>query len=138
VAPQKDFLQEVRKRLLWTTPDRLLYAAIAGLLTHLPPRPSRLDARRSKGAMTALLLEGPVTPARARRALDGDSRHWIVENVRRVRLGQKGLAELARRGVRWSALQPVRVIAVVVSPELARQRRRWTRYLPAKTPVWIR
>jgi len=137
MAPHRDFLREVRERLLWPAPDRLLYAAIAGLLTHLPLHPSRLDAHGFRRRTTALLLEGAVTPARARKALEGDARHWVVENVRRVRLCRKGLAELARRGVRWSALQPVRVIAVVVSPELARQRLRWKKYLPAKTPVWI-
>lgn len=137
VAAHRDFLREVRKRLLWTAPDRLLYAAIAGLLTHLPLRPSRQDARGSRRRTTALLLEGPVTPARARRALDGDARHWIVENVRRVRLNPKELAELARRGVHWSVLEPLRVVAVVVSPELARSRSPWRRLLPAKTPVWV-
>jgi hypothetical protein len=130
-----DFLREVKERLLWPAPDRVLYAAIAGLLTHLPPAP----LRRARGSRrrTALLLEGAVTPARARKALEGDSRHWVVETARRVRLGRRDLAELARRGVRWSALQPVRVIAALVSPELAHRRSRWKRCLPAKTPVWI-
>ncbi len=132
----REFLRQVRERLLWTAPDRVLYAAIGGLLTQLPPKTPARHARAGR-KKTALLLEGAVTPARARQALACDARHWIVENVRRVRLGSSGLAELGRQGVRWSALQPVRVIAVVVSRKLARDRSRWKKYLPAKTPIWI-
>ena len=137
VAPDRVFLRNVRQRLLWTAPDRVLYAAIAGLVTRLPLPPSPRHAGSFGDRATALLLEGVVTPARAGKALEGDARYWVVENVRRVRLSRKGLAELARRGVRWSALQPVRVIAVVVSPELARAKSLWSRLLPARTPVWV-
>ncbi|HSS45673.1 MAG TPA: hypothetical protein VLO07_10050 [Thermoanaerobaculia bacterium] len=136
VAPDRAFLRNARQRLLWTAPDRVLYSAIAGLITRLPLPTSPRHAGSFGRRATALLLEGAVTPARAGKALEGDARHWIVEDVCRVRLGPKGLAELARRGVHWSVLEPLRVIAVVVSPELARQRSRWRKDLPAKTPVW--
>ena len=104
VAPDRVFLRNVRQRLLWTAPDRVLYSAIAGLITRLPLPPSPRHAGSFGRKATALLLEGAVTPARAGKALDCGARHWIVENVRRVRLGPKGLAELARWGVHWSVL----------------------------------
>jgi hypothetical protein len=132
-----DFLARLSQRVLWPAPHPELFGAIAGLLGHelpdAPPEAWRRETRRK----VAFLFEGLVTPARARAALASDARHWIAESVRRVRLSPAGLASLERQGVRWSALRPVRVVALIASPALARARGRWRRLLPPDTPVWV-
>ncbi|HEY6930392.1 MAG TPA: hypothetical protein VJA66_12010 [Thermoanaerobaculia bacterium] len=137
LARDLDFLTRLSERVLWPTPDPDLLGAIAGLLGHdlpeAPPQAWRRDAHRQ----VAFLFEGRVTPARARAALASDARHWIAESVRHVRLSRRGLVSLQRQGVRWSALRPVRVLALIASPALVRARRRWHRLLPAETPVWV-
>jgi hypothetical protein len=40
-------------------------------------------------------------------------------------------------GVRWRALEPVTVVAVLACPTLARARSRWKRLLPAGTRVMV-
>jgi hypothetical protein len=132
------FLEEVRRRALWQRPGTELAGAIAGLRGEhdLPagqstPRPS------GRGRTSALLLEGDVTRARALRAVDsGAPRHWIVERVQSVRIAAAPLDELRRLGIRWSALEPVEVIAVAASPELARVAARSPSRLPNGVPVW--
>jgi hypothetical protein len=86
----------------------------------------------------ALLLEGTVTSARARALISQDARLWIVENARRVRVSPALMERLRRQGVRWAALEPVSLVALLASPRLARVRSRWERLLPRATPVWIR
>jgi hypothetical protein len=95
--------------------------------------------RGGKGeTAAALLLEGTVTSARARALISQDARLWIVENVRRVRVSPALMERLRRQGVRWAALEPVSLVALLASPRLARVRSRWGRLLPRATPVWIR
>ena len=133
------FLQRARDRVLWPAPDPDIQAAIAGLLGHghdLPDSSAPVARGRARRKI-AFLFEGLVTPARVRAALESDARHWIVESALRVRLSERQLAHLRGQGVRWSALEPVRLIALAASPELARARRRWQRLLPAGTPVWL-
>lgn len=133
------FLQRARDRVLWPAPDPDLHGAIAGLLGHghdLPDSSAPVARGRARRKI-AFLFEGLVTPARVRAALQSDARHWIVESALRVRLSDRQLTRLRGEGVRWSALDPVRLIALVASPELARARRRWQRLLPAGTPVWL-
>lgn len=131
------FLEESRARLVWPAPPAALRAAIAGLLggEHAGPR-SRASARQR--VAPGLLLEGRVTRQRARRALESDARIWIVERAQLVRLPRLELDRLSALGVRWVALDPVRVIALFASPALARERARWRHLLPPRTPVWIR
>jgi len=106
------FVEAARARLLWQRPSPDAYDAISGLMTELPAR------RRKRSAAPAdpgpyLLLEGDVAAARARRVLASPVRRWIVEHVGRVRISHSRLAALAARGVRWSVLWPVRIVAVV-------------------------
>lgn len=111
------FLLSARDRLLWKRPAAPVYDAISGVFTELPPRPRdrvRREARVSGGGGEPyLLLEGIVTSARASGALESSTRAWIVEHVGRVRCSERALARLARAGVRWSALRPVRLLGVV-------------------------
>ncbi len=136
VTADLHFLEEARARLLWPAPPPAIRTAIAGLLgdaigaTRTPP------SRENRGS-PALLLEGTVTRQRARHALESDARIWIVERAGDVRLSGKERERLARHGVRWFALNPVRVIAVIASPALARKRALWRGLLPARTPIWI-
>ena len=59
-------------------------------------------------------------------------------NPRRVRVSPGLMEKLRRQGVRWSALEPVSLVALLASPRLGRARSRWGRLLPPATPVWIR
>jgi hypothetical protein len=88
--------------------------------------------------VSALLLEGTVTSARARALMSQDAGLWIVEHPRRVRVDGGLMEKLKRQGVRWAALEPVSLLALLVSPRLARARSRWGRLFPRATPVWIR
>jgi len=134
------FLRAVRRRVLWPAPAADLRGAIAGLRgfddatpdAMPPPAPTR------SGRRTALLLEGDVTPERAREAAAAPSpRHWIAERVQRVRIGESLLEELRRLGIRWSVLEPVEVLAVGASPELARAHPRWSRWVPGAVPIRV-
>lgn len=131
------FLARLSERVLWPAPDPALFGAIAGLLGHELPDAPPEAWRRETRSKVAFLFEGLVTPARARAALASDARHWIAESIRHVRLSPAGLASLQRQGVRWSALRPVRVVALIASPALARAQRRWRKLLPPGTPVWV-
>lgn len=135
-----DFLRTASERLLWNPPDEIVLSAIEGLLGSLPPGAARggLRPRRTRGSSAALLLEGMVTSERARAALAGDARLWIVEHPRRVRVSRPLMERLRRIGVRWSALDPVIVVAVLASPRLAAARSRWKDLLPSGTLLWIR
>lgn len=132
------FLEDARRRALWPRPGGELAGAIAGLRgSHAehhagaPPQPA------GRGRTTALLLEGDVTRTRAERAAaSGAPRQWIVERIQSVRIPPAGLEELRRLGIRWSVLEPVEVIALAASPELARAPSRWASRLPAGVPVW--
>ena len=130
-----EFLADVGRRLRWTAPARELYSAIAGLLAHLPPE--RRGSRAAHDGRPALLLEGRVTGARAKRAAASDARHWILEHAANARLSSRALDALEREGVRWSVLHPIEVVAVLAEPRLARARERWKRLLPRDTPVWV-
>lgn len=132
------FLDDARRRALWPRPGGELAGAIAGLRgSHNEQQAGPAPPPAGRGRTTALLLEGDVTPARAERAAaSGAPRQWIVERVQRVRIPPAGLDELRRLGIRWSALEPVEVIAVAASPELARAPLRWASRLPARVRVW--
>lgn len=133
------FLEDARRRALWTRPGGELAGAIAGLRgahdeRHAGPAPPPAGRGRTTAA---LLLEGDVTRARAgMAAASGAPRQWIVERVQSVRISPAGLEELRRLGIRWSALEPVEVIALAASPELARAPSRWASRLPSGVPVW--
>lgn len=135
-----DFLRAARERTLWNPPDAIVLGAIEGLLGSLPPAAARARPRprRARDTRTALLLEGTVTSARARAALSSDARLWIVEHPRRVRVSRPLMERLRKVGVRWSALEPVSVVAILASPRLAAARSRWKGLVPAGTPLWIR
>ena len=137
-----DFLRAARVDTLWHPPDAIVLDAIEGLLGSLPPAAARDRPRprraRAPDTMTALLLEGTVTSERARAALSSDARLWIVEHPRKVRVSRPLMEKLRKIGVRWSALEPVSVVAVLASPRLAAARSRWKGLVPAGTPVWIR
>jgi hypothetical protein len=130
-----EFLQVIRSRLLWPAPSARLGAAISGIRDE--PVARQKTRGRSRGA-SALLLEGRVTFSRAKRALARRelSRDWIVEDARRVKLSPRQLAELDRDGVRWFALAPIEVVALVAQRALVRAKSRWSRLLRASTPVW--
>lgn len=132
------FLEEVRRRALWPGPGTELAGAIAGLRgEHDPPAGDSTPRPSGRGRTSALLLEGDVTSARAARAVDsGAPRHWVVERVQSVRIPAARLDELRRLGIRWSALEPVEVIALAASPDLARVAARSPSRLPARVPVW--
>ncbi len=135
------FLSRIARRLLWPAPPARLAEAIGGLRgeegTASPARGARRPAPRPRAGM-AVLLEGVVDAARAEAALrHPGTRDWIVETPTRVRLGMRRLAALERAGVRWSALEPVEVIAVCASPALARAGKAWRALLPPRTPVWV-
>ncbi|HZI66926.1 MAG TPA: hypothetical protein VFF17_10215 [Thermoanaerobaculia bacterium] len=133
------FLEDARRRALWTRPGGELTGAIAGLRGSHDERGGAAPARAGRGLTTALLLEGDVTSERARSAAtSGAPRHWIVERVQSVRLTAPVIEELRRLGIRWSVLEPVELIAVAASPALARNRSRWAALLAAKVPVWTR
>src|SRR5207249_1538476 len=139
-----DFLQEASQRLLWGAPDPVLAGAIEGLLGSLPDKTPRLARGRGVAAgragpvPAALLLEGPVSSARALSVASGDARYWIVESPRHVRVERRLMDRLRRIGVRWSALEPITVAAVLAFPRLARARSRWRSLFPAGTPIWLR
>ncbi|MEO8190618.1 MAG: hypothetical protein ABI682_09765 [Acidobacteriota bacterium] len=113
--PEADraFLIAARGRLLWPPAAGDLYDAIAGVLTHLPVQ--RVAPEHGRGPATALLLEGELTPERARSALRSSARHWIVEHVGRVRLGPAEIDALSNEGVRWSALQAARLVGIAIA-----------------------
>lgn len=145
VATDVDFLRAARERVLWEEPEEIVYSAIEGLLGSVlsapAPGPGRRRAsasrKRAGGTATALLLEGTVTTARARALSSQDALLWIVEHPGRVRVDRGLMETLRRKGVRWAALDPVIVVAVLASPRLARARSRWRRLLPPETPVWV-
>jgi hypothetical protein len=132
------FLRDARRIVLWPPPAAEIWSAIAGLRgSHDDPPPGA--ARSPKGARrrAALLVEGNVTLGRARRAASsGAPRDWIVERVQRVRISRSDLDALARLGVRWSVLEPVRVLAIAASKDLIRARARWAKLLPPDVAVW--
>lgn len=133
------FLVDARRRALWPRPGDELAGAIAGLRGSHDERHSAPDRPRGGRARTvaALLLEGDVTSARAHRAAaSGAPRNWIVERVQSVRIPSAGLEELRRLGIRWAALEPVEVVALAASLELALAPSRWASRLPAGVPVW--
>jgi hypothetical protein len=136
-ASDRRFLESARARILWKPAPRDLYAAIAGVLTDLPERRRREIApadthkhEHEHEPASALLLEGAITPARARAALASAGRHWIVEHVGKVRLSGAQLASLSRAGVRWSVLHPVTLLAIADRTGCARM------LFPRGTRIW--
>jgi hypothetical protein len=146
VASDVDFLKAARERVLWDAPEEIVYSAIEGLLGSIPPAPgSGVGRRRVPGSApragetaAALLLEGNVTSARAKAIVSPGPRLWIVEHPGRIRVDSALMEKLRREGVRWAALRPSSVVALLASPRLARARRRWAGLLPRGTLVWIR
>lgn len=137
------FLRHAARRLLWPAPSADFRDAIGGLRTEgSSPRAERTrqpPRRQARGTVTALLLEGRVDPSRMRAILaSGAPRDWIVESPRHVVLPAGLERALERAGVRWSALEPVELVAVCVGAALAKVRARWRRLLPPRTAVWIR
>jgi hypothetical protein len=130
------FLSAAKARLLWPAPPWVIAEAIAGLLTNTPPARRRRAQSPAGPAASALLLEGVVTRARARAALASSERLWVVESVRCVRLSVTDLAELARAGVRWAALRPVKIVGVFCSPSLSRALEQSKRGLPRGAKLW--
>ena len=130
----------VRRRELGPPPGVDLWGAIAGLRgSHDEPPPGARAPKPGRSHRTsALLLEGDVTPESAlRAAASAAPRLWIVERVQSVRL-PKGLQErLQLGGIRWSVLEPVEVIGLAATPELAGARARWRKSLPADVRVWV-
>jgi hypothetical protein len=138
------FLGLAVERLLWPAPPRGLRAAIGGIRPHGDPRrehaPSRSEAQRAVPGRvaSALLLEGRVGASRALSALAASGpRDWIVESARHVRMPARLHRTLARAGIRWSALEPIELVALYARPALARARGKWKALLPARTRVWI-
>jgi hypothetical protein len=134
------FLESTRRRVLWPPPGVDLWGAIAGLRgSHeAPPRDAPTPGVGRSRRTSALLLEGDVTLASARRAAaSGAPRHWIVERVQRVRISEGGLERLRLRGIRWSVLEPVEVIGIAASSALASDSGRWRSFLPAEVPMWV-
>ena len=109
---------------MWPAPSSDFRDAIAGLRTETArPRLARLrDAPPDAGdTVAALLLEGRVGPARMRALLaSGGPREWIAESPGHVELPSRWADRLARAGVRWSALEPVELVALTPRPALAR------------------
>ena len=136
------FLRRAARRLLWPAPSADFRDAIGGLRTEgSSPRAegARRPRRQARGTATALLLEGRVDPVRMRAILaSGAPQDWIVESPRHVALPAGLERALERAGVRWSALEPVELVAVCVGAALAKTRARWRRLLPPRTAVWIR
>ncbi len=129
------FLKAAGARLFWPPPPEELRGAVAGLRgDHLPlPKNLPLRGASDQASQRALLLEGAVTARRARRALKSSARAWIVEHPIFVRLSARELQDLEREGVRWTVLNPVRLVALLATPLLARSRNRWRTFLPART-----
>ncbi len=139
------FLGLAVERLLWPAPPRGLGAAIDAIRPH-GDRTSRAVAEPRKGAdrgapgriASALLLEGRVDTSRALSALAAAGpRDWIVESARQVRISPLQRRKLAKAGIRWSALEPIELVALYATPALARARRKWKTLLPPRTRVWI-
>jgi hypothetical protein len=139
------FLREVSRRALWPPPDEILAEAIEGFRgSHgqdaaIRPASGRgTSASKIEKTSEALLLEGIVTSARARSLAAERAGLWIVESPRHVRVDRRLRDRIDRIGVRWAALEPVNVAAVLASPKLARALPRWGRLLAPGTAVWIR
>ncbi len=81
-----------------------------------------MDQARARAALAAVAEAGP--------------HDWVVESARHVRLRERGLAALARAGIRWSALEPAELLAVYAARPVARALR-GRPWLPRGTPVWI-
>lgn len=143
-SPEKDlaFLRTAARQLLWAAPPRDFQDAIGGLRTRdaRPRRAAEPEADPgADGLAAALLLEGKVGPARARTALRASTaRHWIVESPRHVRISERLHRSLEKAGVRWSALEPIEVVALYLSARLAKRRDAWKAFLPPRTTVWVR
>jgi hypothetical protein len=132
------YLHEARARMLWRAPDEDLYAAIAGLRgEEVGPLSRRARQEGEGGRRRALLLEGVVDAPRARAALSSDLRQWIVESPFAVRLSARDRQRLEEAGVTWFALAPARLVALVASAQLARERSRWRALLPPRTKVIV-
>lgn len=138
-----DFLRAAVRRLLWPCVPAGLREAIGGLRAeavgtgeeNVPARP----AVRRREPSAALLMEGLIDERRARAALlSPGPRDWVVESARHVRISERWLEALEQAGIRWSALEPIEVVALHASPALARGRRSWSRLFSRGTPVWIR
>jgi hypothetical protein len=132
-------LRRIHLRLFWPAASADFRDAIGGLRTG-GARPRRVGPLRrtpSSRVAAALLLEGPIDAARARAAIEaGGPLDWIVESVRHVRIGEARLFQIGRAGVRWAVLEPVDLVALCASPALAASRR-WRRFVPARTPIWV-
>jgi len=142
LASDLAFLRRAARRLLWPAPPADFRLAIGGIRTPavlLISAAGRPPRRRAGDTIAAFLLEGIVGPERMRAVLaSGAPRDWIVESPRHVALTAERLRVLERAGIRWSALEPVEVVAIYATPGLVRARRRWRRLLPPRTPLWIR
>ena len=135
------FLALAAGRLLWPGPPGSLRAAIGGIRPH-GERPRRAAPTRRPAPApirtSALLLEGLVGPDRARAALAASGPvDWIVESTRHVRLPGRLHRMLERGGIRWSALEPIELVALLATPALVRARAKWTSLVPPRTRVWI-
>jgi hypothetical protein len=138
-AQAESFLRACAQRLLWPAPPGDLHRAIDGIRAGAHGRPpKRVPSPSARRRLTsARLLEGRVDRRRASAALEaGRPFDWIVESPRHVRLTSRQLETLAERGVRWSALEPVELLAVFAPAAHARPRREWARVLGRRVPLW--
>ena len=139
-ARSESFLRACATRLLWPPPPGDVHQAIDGIRAELgPPRLLKRSAAppRLRRYTAARLLEGRVDGRRASAALEaGRPLDWIVESPRHVRLTSGQLEELAARGVRWSALEPVELLGVFAPAPVAGPRRSWARVLGRRVPLW--
>jgi hypothetical protein len=133
------FLGEARRRILWPAPDADLAAAVAGLRGEHPAPllPPTSETGGGRGRKSALLMEGRVTSPRAAKAARSQARDWIAESPFHVRLSRRRLRDLAALGVRWFALRPLNVEAVLVSSSNASVIQGWRRILPPRTKIQI-
>ena len=138
-----EFLRAAARRLLWPRVPSGLREAIGGLRAEpagaREVETSSRTAVRRREPSAALLMEGLIDEPRARAALlSSGPRDWIVESARHVRIPARWLETLEQAGIRWSALEPIEVVALHASPALARGRAKWSRLFSRDTPVWIR
>jgi hypothetical protein len=142
VGQDIEFLAEASRRALWPPPDEVLAEAIDGfrgsVSRHMAAVSGTAPAAVGNVSREALLLEGRVGSSRARSLAGIGARAWVVESPRHVRIESALYGRLEALGIRWFALEPVTVAAVLAPPALARARPRWRRLLPPGTPLWIR
>jgi len=132
------FLRKASARLLWPPPRELLAGAIEGLLGLEGPPPGARRAEAGGESGTSFFVEGKVTAARVRALAAAGATLLVAENPRTVRVSAALLKRLERLGLRFLALDPVRVAGILAPPALARSRSKWRSLVPRGARVWLR